>query len=108
MQRYGIPTSPFEKTSSWQHAVEIIRNGRFGFPVVIKADGLAAGKGVMLPTIAEKQKGHQPDHGPENSWGCWNKSSSRNSWRAKRSHSLSLVTELMLCQWLPLKITRLS
>ena len=48
MQRYGIPTSPFEKTSSWQQAVEIVRGGRFGFPVVIKADGLAAGKGVIV------------------------------------------------------------
>lgn len=48
MQRYDIPTSPFEKTSSWEQAVEIVRGERFGFPVVIKADGLAAGKGVIV------------------------------------------------------------
>jgi len=48
MQRYGIPSSSFEKTGSWKHAVEIVRSGHFGFPVVIKADGLAAGKGVII------------------------------------------------------------
>ncbi|MFN8007250.1 MAG: phosphoribosylamine--glycine ligase [Terriglobia bacterium] len=48
MQRHGIPTSPFEKTSSWEQALKIVRSGRFGYPVVLKADGLAAGKGVIV------------------------------------------------------------
>lgn len=54
MQRYRIPTSPFEKTSSYQEALGIVRSGCFGFPLVIKADGLAAGKGVIIARNPEE------------------------------------------------------
>lgn len=48
MQRHGIPTSPYLQTDSFEEARMAVRNGRFGFPLVIKADGLAAGKGVVI------------------------------------------------------------
>ncbi len=48
MQRHGIPTSPYLKTDSFDEARQVVRSGRFGFPLVIKADGLAAGKGVVI------------------------------------------------------------
>lgn len=47
MRRYGIPTADYEIFSSPQEAAGYIeKRGRF--PVVIKADGLALGKGVII------------------------------------------------------------
>jgi phosphoribosylamine--glycine ligase len=44
--RAGIPTARSEQTAERQQALSAIKN--FSFPVVIKADGLAAGKGVII------------------------------------------------------------
>ena len=46
MARHGIPTAPFQLVGSAGEAREAARG--FGFPVVLKADGLAAGKGVFV------------------------------------------------------------
>src|SRR5687768_5102289 len=48
MARHGIPTARFQVCDSAEAALAAIRAGEFGFPVVIKADGLAAGKGVVI------------------------------------------------------------
>ena len=45
MKKYGIPTAEYETFTSREEAVEYIK--RKGGPLVIKADGLAAGKGVL-------------------------------------------------------------
>ncbi len=52
MQRHGVPTARFETCTSLDAALKVVRAGAFGIPVVLKADGLAAGKGVV---IAESQ-----------------------------------------------------
>src|SRR5260370_22534813 len=44
MLRAGIPTAPFISTESAEAARDALK--RFGFPVVLKADGLAGRKGV--------------------------------------------------------------
>jgi phosphoribosylamine--glycine ligase len=46
MQRHGIPTAEFEVVHDAREAREAAR--RFGLPVVVKADGLAGGKGVII------------------------------------------------------------
>ena len=46
MQRHGIPTAPFVVAHDAAEARSA--SGRFGWPVVLKADGLAAGKGVVI------------------------------------------------------------
>lgn len=47
MKRYGIPTAKYETFDSSEQAMEYIRaEGKY--PVVIKADGLALGKGVII------------------------------------------------------------
>ncbi len=46
MERHGIPTAPFAIVHDAATARTEAR--RFGFPVVLKADGLAAGKGVLI------------------------------------------------------------
>src|SRR5258708_4241976 len=48
MARHGVPTATFEVCTSLEAARDVIRSGAFGFPVVLKADGLAAGKGVVI------------------------------------------------------------
>jgi phosphoribosylamine--glycine ligase len=44
----NIPTAEFEIFSSADEAEKQLRQGRFSFPTVVKADGLAAGKGVLI------------------------------------------------------------
>jgi phosphoribosylamine--glycine ligase len=46
MTRAGIPTARFATVASIDEAREALRS--FGLPVVLKADGLAAGKGVVI------------------------------------------------------------
>jgi phosphoribosylamine---glycine ligase len=48
MARHGVPTARFEVVDSVAAATSTLRSGMFGFPVVLKADGLAAGKGVVI------------------------------------------------------------
>ena len=51
MARHGVPTAAFRTAESASEAVAYLRSGEFGSegsPVVIKADGLAAGKGVVV------------------------------------------------------------
>jgi phosphoribosylamine--glycine ligase len=51
MRRHSIPTARYRLASSADEAVAILRSGEFGgqaAPVVVKADGLAAGKGVII------------------------------------------------------------
>jgi phosphoribosylamine--glycine ligase len=52
MARHGLPTAPFAVV----HDAEAARAeaARFGFPVVLKADGLAAGKGVLIVNDEEE------------------------------------------------------
>ncbi len=46
MSRHGIPTAAYGKFTEVAPAVEFIRQQ--GAPIVVKADGLAAGKGVII------------------------------------------------------------
>jgi len=51
MARHGVPTAAFRTAESPSEAVAHLSGGEFGSaesPVVIKADGLAAGKGVVV------------------------------------------------------------
>ena len=45
---HGIPTAPFEVFDDPETAERRLREGAFPFPTVVKADGLAAGKGVII------------------------------------------------------------
>ena len=48
MQRHNIPTAQFKKFSSFEEARKALE--KIEYPIVIKASGLAAGKGVILPS----------------------------------------------------------
>jgi phosphoribosylamine--glycine ligase len=48
MARHGVPTARYHVSESAEDAVAFLTSGEFGYPVVLKADGLAAGKGVVV------------------------------------------------------------
>jgi len=48
MARHGVPTARFRVCASLDEAIAAVRAEEFGAPVVLKADGLAAGKGVVV------------------------------------------------------------
>jgi len=52
MARHKIPTARFEIFSKVEEALAYLQN--VDYPVVIKASGLAAGKGVILPETSEE------------------------------------------------------
>lgn len=57
MARHRIPTAAYQTAYSTFEAIEILEGGEFGgeeSPVVVKADGLAAGKGVVVAQDRKK------------------------------------------------------
>ncbi len=52
MKKYGIPTAFYETFDKEKEAIEFVK--RMGTPIVIKADGLAAGKGVVIANTEEE------------------------------------------------------
>lgn len=48
MRRHSIPTARYRIAASADEATAILQSGEFGASVVVKADGLAAGKGVIV------------------------------------------------------------
>ena len=46
LEKYKIPTAKYVEVDSFEDGLRNLEN--FGYPVVIKADGLAAGKGVII------------------------------------------------------------
>jgi phosphoribosylamine--glycine ligase len=56
MTRHAIPTARYRVCDSSAAAHAAIDSGEFGFPVVLKADGLAAGKGVVIAADREESQ----------------------------------------------------
>ncbi|MGN1400281.1 MAG: phosphoribosylamine--glycine ligase [Bacillus sp. (in: firmicutes)] len=52
MKKYGIPTAAYETFDSYEQALAYVRSE--GVPIVIKANGLAAGKGVVVALTMEE------------------------------------------------------
>ncbi|MGE0812568.1 MAG: phosphoribosylamine--glycine ligase [Vicinamibacterales bacterium] len=48
MARHGVPTARARVCESIDEALDVVGGGELGWPVVVKADGLAAGKGVVI------------------------------------------------------------
>lgn len=68
MIRHNLPTAKYKEYTDLEKAIAEI--DEFGYPVVIKADGLAAGKGVVIPenredaieTLKGMMSGHKFGH----------------------------------------------
>ena len=57
MARHRIPTGRFRIVDSLDEAQKVFNSGEFTYPLVVKADGLAAGKGaVVCPTIKKAEE----------------------------------------------------
>jgi len=54
LKKHGIPTARYQEFTDQDELLSAI--GMFGFPMVLKADGLAAGKGVVIAETAEDAK----------------------------------------------------
>ncbi|NMH67435.1 phosphoribosylamine--glycine ligase [Bacillus sp. RO3] len=52
MKKYSIPTAKYEVFTSVDRAIEYVKE--VGAPIVVKADGLAAGKGVVVAETEEE------------------------------------------------------
>jgi len=52
LKRHNIPTAAYQSFTDLEPALEYIREQ--GAPIVVKADGLAAGKGVIVATTVEE------------------------------------------------------
>jgi phosphoribosylamine--glycine ligase len=52
MKKYGVPTARYEEFTDEKAAMEYLRD--LNSPVVVKADGLAAGKGVIIAMNTEE------------------------------------------------------
>ena len=54
MDKYNIPTASYKTFSNYEEAVEYVKN--ITYPTVLKYDGLAAGKGVVIAQNYEEAK----------------------------------------------------
>ncbi len=54
MKKYNIPTAEYETFNNMEDALKYLETSKI--PVVIKADGLALGKGVIIATTIEEAK----------------------------------------------------
>ena len=52
MKKYGIPSADYEVFNNAEKALQYVKNA--SLPIVIKADGLALGKGVIIAETLEK------------------------------------------------------
>jgi phosphoribosylamine--glycine ligase len=48
MQRHKVPSPAYRICQTPEEALDTVREAPFGFPMVLKADGLASGKGTIL------------------------------------------------------------
>ena len=56
MQRHKIPSPRYRICSSVEEATKAVKEAPFGYPMVLKADGLASGKGTVLAKDAAEAK----------------------------------------------------
>ena len=67
MKKYGIPTAAYENFDDPDKALAYLETAEF--PIVLKADGLALGKGVLIcNTLEEARDGVRDDYAGQAVW----------------------------------------
>lgn len=69
MKKYDIATAEYETFTDFDAALAYIKS--VNHPVVIKASGLAAGKGVLLPAKGEEEQALREIMMDHEFWCCW-------------------------------------
>ena len=67
MNKYDVPTAAYQTFTNAADAIQYLE--KVGVPIVIKADGLAAGKGVVLPETMDEAKATVIDMLEDNRFG---------------------------------------
>ena len=101
LARHGIPTAAYRNFTELDAALDYIREQ--GAPIVIKADGLAAGKGVIVAeTVAEAEQAATDML----AGGAFGSAGARNFSMARRRASSSSRTARRYCRWRRRRTTR--
>ncbi len=95
----GIPTAGYGRFDTAAAALAYVREK--GAPIVVKADGLAAGKGV---TLVRRKKPSTPVSTDRSAMPA-RKSLSRSFWKARKRVSSFSRMERTPCRWQPPRIT---
>ena len=61
MKKYNIPTAAYENFDDPEKALEYLKTAKM--PIVLKAEDLALGKGVLICTLRGGKSRCQRDHG---------------------------------------------
>jgi phosphoribosylamine--glycine ligase len=56
MRRHNVPAPRYELCDSPEAALDFVKRAPFGYPMVVKADGLASGKGTIVAADAEEAR----------------------------------------------------
>ena len=108
MARHGVPTARFRTCESLDEALRCrFARGEFGLPVVLKADGLAAGKGVVIAEdLAERRaRDRRRDARSTVRRGRRHGSSSKSACTGPRCRSSSSATASRACRSARRRIT---
>ncbi len=99
MRKYNIPTANYETFTNYDEAVHYVREQ--GAPIVIKADGLAAGKGVTVAmTIDEALHALHDIMVAKSSVKLVHKLLLSNIYKVKNFHLWRLCIENTFIRWL--------
>lgn len=69
MKKYGIPTAAYENFNSPEAAIEYLKTAKM--PIVLKADGLALGKGVLICNTRGSHGRCKDADVRQAVWFCW-------------------------------------
>ena len=98
LARHNIPTADYQNFTDLEPALAYIREQ--GAPIVIKADGLAAGKGVIVAMTLEEAEAAATDMLDGGAFGdAGARIVVEEFLAAKRPVSLSLPTAPLYCRW---------
>lgn len=104
LARHNIPSADYQTFTEVDPALDCL--SKMGAPIVIKADGLAAGKGVIVALSEAEAEAAIRDMLEANAFGDAGAVSSLKSfWKAKRRALLSWWMERMSSPWPPAKTT---
>lgn len=105
LARHRIPTAKYQNFTEIEPAIAYIR--KQGAPIVVKADGLAAGKGVILAETVDEAIAAVQDMLAGNKFGeAGSRVVVEEFWSAKKQALFVWLTACTHCLWPPARITR--